>query len=55
MTLSFSEIIIRLLSASVIAGLIGYDREQNNHPAGIRTHILVCVGACLLALIQQEI
>ncbi|MFC6315658.1 MgtC/SapB family protein [Lapidilactobacillus achengensis] len=49
------EILIRLLAAVVISGLIGYDREQKNHPAGIRTHILVCVGACVIAMIQQEI
>lgn len=57
MTLSvtFPEILIRLLSAVLIAGLIGYDREQKNHPAGIRTHILVCVGACVIAMIQQQI
>ncbi|WP_261807047.1 MgtC/SapB family protein [Lapidilactobacillus luobeiensis] len=49
------EILIRLLAAVLISGLIGYDREQKNHPAGIRTHILVCVGACVIAMIQQEI
>ncbi|HIY93473.1 MgtC/SapB family protein [Companilactobacillus sp. HBUAS56275] len=54
-TLNTAEIVLRLVSATFFAGLIGYDREQKNHPAGIRTHILVCVGACLIALIQQEI
>lgn len=54
-TLNTAEIVLRLISATFFAGLIGYDREQKNHPAGIRTHILVCVGACLIALIQQEI
>ncbi|MFD1317091.1 MgtC/SapB family protein [Loigolactobacillus zhaoyuanensis] len=49
------EIVIRLLLAVVIAGVIGYDREYKNRPAGIRTHILVCVGACVIALIQQKI
>ncbi|MFC6315335.1 MgtC/SapB family protein [Lapidilactobacillus achengensis] len=53
--LTLPEIAIRLIIATFLAGLIGYDREQKNHPAGIRTHILVCVGACLLALIQQGI
>lgn len=55
LNVTIPEIIIRLFSAVLIAGLIGYDREQKNHPAGIRTHILVCVGACVIAMIQQQI
>ncbi|WP_438763577.1 MgtC/SapB family protein [Enterococcus sp. AZ194] len=38
-----------------IGGVIGYEREQKNRPAGIRTHILVCIGAAIVALIQVEI
>ncbi len=38
-----------------MAGVIGYDREHKNRPAGIKTHVLVCVGACIIALIQKEI
>lgn len=48
-------VIIRLLLATVISGVIGYDRAQKHRPAGIRTHILVCLGACIIALIQKEI
>ncbi|SUY45348.1 Mg2+ transport protein [Clostridium putrefaciens] len=46
------EIIFRLLMAIVIAGGIGYERESRNRPAGFRTHILVCVGAAVIAMIQ---
>ncbi|MFT8410650.1 MAG: MgtC/SapB family protein [Schleiferilactobacillus perolens] len=53
--LGAEEIIGRLLLAIVVSGLIGYDREHKNRPAGIKTHILVCVGACILALVQKEI
>nr|WP_112206921.1 MgtC/SapB family protein [Latilactobacillus sakei] len=49
------HIMIRLTLATVIAGIIGSDREYKNRPAGIRTHILVCLGACVIAMIQQEI
>lgn len=49
------HIIIRLLLATLIAGIIGSDREYKNRPAGMRTHILVCIGACVIAMIQQEI
>ncbi|WP_461226715.1 MgtC/SapB family protein [Lacticaseibacillus suihuaensis] len=53
--LSLLEIIGRLLLAVVVSGVIGYDREHKNRPAGLRTHVLVCVGACIIALVQKEI
>ena len=49
------EIVQRLGLAVVISGAIGFDREFKNRPAGIRTHILVCVGATVVALIQTQI
>lgn len=52
---TLTEIIIRLLLSVVIASVIGFDREHKNRPAGIKTHILVCVGACIVALIQKKI
>lgn len=55
MSLTLTQIIIRLIIATVVSGVIGWDREQRSHPAGIRTHILVCVGACILSLCQIEI
>lgn len=53
--LPLTEIILRLLLAVLCAGLIGYNRQQKNHSAGVRTHILVCVGACIIAMMQKEI
>lgn len=53
--LSFLEIILRLSMATIFAAIIGLDRKEHNHPAGLRTHILVCLGACILALIQEAI
>ncbi len=55
MQLSSITIIVRLIIATAISGVIGWDREHKNRPAGIRTHILVCLGACIVALIQKEI
>lgn len=46
------EMIIRLLSAIVIGGAIGYERQYKNRPAGFRTHILVCVGAAVVSMMQ---
>lgn len=53
-TLTYVDIMIRLLAAVFVAGMIGIDREVKNRPAGMRTHILVCVGAMLIAMIEQE-
>ncbi len=41
------QIIIRILLAMACGGLVGLERELTDHPAGIRTHILVTVGACV--------
>lgn len=45
------SILVRILLAMMLGGLIGLEREKNKRPAGFRTHILVCVGACMTALI----
>lgn len=46
------DILIRLATALLLGGLIGLEREQSNHAAGLRTNILVCLGACLLMLLS---
>jgi putative Mg2+ transporter-C (MgtC) family protein len=43
---------VRLLLAALLGGLIGFQREYEGRPAGLRTHMLVCVGACLMAMIR---
>jgi len=53
--MTVKEIFVRLIVAAFVSGCIGYEREFKNRPAGIRTHILVCVGATIIALIQQQI
>lgn len=52
--LSYLETALRLGVAILSGGLIGFEREKKGRDAGFRTHILVCVGACLFALIEQE-
>ncbi|WP_110943312.1 MgtC/SapB family protein [Virgibacillus senegalensis] len=44
--------VIRLFVALLLSGLIGFEREWNNHAAGFRTHILVGVGSCLMMLLS---
>jgi putative Mg2+ transporter-C (MgtC) family protein len=47
-----SEVVIRLMLAAIVGGVIGYEREFKNRPAGFRTHILVCLGAAVTSMIQ---
>ncbi|WP_417816561.1 MgtC/SapB family protein [Tritonibacter scottomollicae] len=45
----------RLLAASALAALVGLERELQDKPAGLRTHILVSVAACLFVVLGREI
>ena len=45
------SVIVRVFLAMFFGGIICLEREKNKRPAGFRTHILVCVGSCLTALI----
>lgn len=45
------EALLRLVLATLIGAVIGYERETKGHPAGIRTQALVAMGACLFSLI----
>ena len=47
------EIIFKVLLAVCFGSLIGLEREHAHRPAGLRTHILVCVGSCLVMLTSQ--
>lgn len=45
------SVIVRIFLAMLLGGCIGMEREKSKRPAGFRTHILVCVGSCMTALI----
>lgn len=47
------HITIRLVLALLLGGLIGFEREVSSHAAGLRTHILVCVGSALVMLLSM--
>lgn len=51
--LTVTEIILRVLISVAIGGLIGLERGMKNRPAGLRTYMLVCVGACVVMLTNQ--
>ena len=42
--------VLRLLLATVLGAIIGYQRERAGKPAGLRTHILICIGAALFTI-----
>ena len=44
------QMVLRLLLAAGLGGAIGYQREKAGKPAGLRTHILICIGAALFTV-----
>ena len=46
--------VIRLLVAAVLGGAVGLERELNHKPAGIRTNMLICLGAALFTILSYE-
>jgi putative Mg2+ transporter-C (MgtC) family protein len=46
------QIALRLMLAVLLGGMIGFEREQSSHAAGLRTHMMVCLGSCLLMLLS---
>jgi len=46
------EILLRLATAAGLGSLIGFERERLLWAAGIRTHMLVCVGSCLIMIVS---
>jgi putative Mg2+ transporter-C (MgtC) family protein len=47
------DILIRLVVAAILGGAIGFERERNSWAAGLRTHMLVSVGACLTMIVSS--
>lgn len=50
-----TEAIVKLLIAIVCGGAIGMERELSRKPAGLRTNVLICVGAAFLMIISRHI
>ena len=46
-------IVIRILVSVALGGIIGLERGMKNRPAGLRTYMLVCMGSCVVMLINQ--
>jgi putative Mg2+ transporter-C (MgtC) family protein len=49
-----ARIALRLLLAAALGGILGYERERQGKAAGVRTHMLVALGAALFVLVPQQ-
>ena len=52
---TYLAVVLRIIAAVIIGGIIGLERGMKNRAAGLRTYMLVCVGACLVMLTNQFI
>jgi putative Mg2+ transporter-C (MgtC) family protein len=48
------EMTLRILMAAVLGGIIGYQRDKADKPAGIRTLVLIAFGAALFTVVSVE-
>jgi putative Mg2+ transporter-C (MgtC) family protein len=53
MTISWPEILLRLLLAAIFGAVIGMERERRDWAAGLRTHMLVSMGSALIMLVSS--
>jgi putative Mg2+ transporter-C (MgtC) family protein len=49
-----TRVLVRLLLAAVLGGVLGYEREHKGKAAGLRTHMLVAMGAALFVLVPER-
>ena len=49
-----TRVVVRVLLASVLGGLVGYERERRGSTAGLRTHMMVALGVSLLVVASQQ-
>lgn len=50
----FTRIVLRLSIAALLGGLLGWERENKGKAAGVRTHMLVSMGAAMFVLVAQQ-
>ena len=50
----FTRVVVRLLLAALLGGLLGFERERKGKDAGVRTHMLVSMGAALFVLLASQ-
>ena len=50
---TLAAVLMRILTAMALGGVIGMERDIKNRPAGFRTYTLVCIGSCVVMLVNQ--
>ena len=50
MIITIQDVLLRLLTAMLIGLVVGSERERSHRPAGLRTHMLVALGACVIMI-----
>lgn len=53
--LPMATVVTRLLLALVLGGMIGWNREASSRPAGLRTHMLISIGAAMFTITAMEL
>ncbi len=53
--ITLESVVLRLLLAALFGGIIGFERESTKKPAGLRTHMLICIGSALVMLTGQYV
>lgn len=52
MYLPILQMVIKLIVAMILGGVVGWEREINDRPAGLRTHVLVAMGSALITIVS---
>lgn len=53
--LTLWSVFLRILVAAILGGMMGFERGMKNRPAGLRTYMLVCIGACTVMMTNQYV
>jgi len=53
--IGFTDMLLRIGLSLVLGGIIGFERERDSQPAGLRTHMILVVGACLAMMLSINI
>lgn len=51
----YLSVLVRFVCALIFGGIIGFERANSKHDAGLRTHIIVCLGATSVMIVSQLI
>src|SRR5262245_31504239 len=51
---ALTRVVVRLVLAAVLGGILGYERERRGKQAGMRTHMMIAVGAAMFAFVPQQ-